>query len=77
MHDIDKHDDNPPEIPESAPSDALPRCSIEISEPFEFDGRLVRSVLATHSDGFVCLHFDDIKPDAPPVDPSDDGSATF
>jgi hypothetical protein len=61
MHDIDKPDDNPPDISESAPSDAPPRCAIEISEPFEFDGRRVRSVLATHSDGFVCLHFDDVR----------------
>lgn len=61
MPDIDKPDDTPSETPEPTPSDALPQCSIEISEPFEFDGRRVRSVLAMHSDGFVCLHFDDAE----------------
>lgn len=41
---------------------ARARCAIEISRPFELDdGRLVSLVTATHSDGFVCLNFDDVQ----------------
>lgn len=40
----------------------IPRCAIEVSEPFELGhGRLVRLVTTTHSDGFVCLNFDDVQ----------------
>ena len=64
MHDIDKPDDNPPDIPEPGPWTGPPACVIEVSEPFEVDGKPVRTITSRHSDGFVCLHFRDVEPDA-------------
>lgn len=74
MHDIDKPDDTPPAIPESGPWEGPPACVIDVSEPFELNGKLVRSITARHSDGFVCLHFDDVEPGTDNAQPSDDKS---
>lgn len=35
--------------------------SFEVSEPYESDGKLMRSILATHADGFVCLRFEEVE----------------
>lgn len=35
---------------------------MELSEPYESDGKLIRSILSRHSDGFVCLRFEDVEP---------------
>ncbi len=35
--------------------------SFEVSDPYEHDGKLMRSILATHSDGFVCLRIEDVE----------------
>ena len=35
--------------------------SFEVSEPYESNGKLIRSILATHADGFVCLRFEDVQ----------------
>lgn len=51
--------------------------SFEVSEPFESDGKLVRAITARHSDGFVCLRFEDVDPTAPAVESGDDDLMTF
>jgi hypothetical protein len=75
MHDIDKPDDEPSDIPESGPWEGPSHCVMKISEPFDFDGKLVRAISARHSDEFVCLRFEDVEPgtdgDAHDTDNSD------
>lgn len=61
MHDIDKPDDNPPDIPGPGPWTGPPACVIDVSEPFDFDGKRIRAIAARHSDGFVCLNLDDAE----------------
>jgi hypothetical protein len=36
-----------------------PQCVITESTPFEFDGKLVKAIVAKHADGFTCLRFVD------------------
>lgn len=64
MHDTDKPDDNPSDIPESGPWVGPPACVIDVSEPFELNGKRVRAITARHSDGFVCLNFEDVEKSA-------------
>lgn len=35
--------------------------SFKVSEPYESNGKLIRSILSTHADGFVCLRFEDVE----------------
>lgn len=74
MHDIDKPNDNPPAIPESGPWEEPPACVIDISEPFDLDGKRVRAITARHSDGFACLSLDDAEPGTDKAPRNDDAS---
>ena len=49
-------------IPESGPWEGPPNCVMDVSEPFEVDGKLIRAIKSRHSDGFVCLQFEDVVP---------------
>lgn len=64
MHDSDKPDDNVQDIPESGPWSGPPACVIDVSDPFALDGKRVMAITARHSDGFVCLNFEDVEKSA-------------
>jgi hypothetical protein len=46
--------------------------SFEVSEPYESNGKLIRSILSTHADGFVCLRFEDVETQDQLLSKSDD-----
>lgn len=48
------------DIPESGPWQGSPHCVMEASEPYEVDGKLVRAIKSRHSDGFICLRFEEV-----------------
>lgn len=47
------------ETPQREQSQGL--TSFEVSDPYVHDGKLIRAILSTHADGFVCLRFEGVE----------------